>query len=169
MFKGTLICGFFLAMILSLLLSGCGGGDSTTATGNRRFGPLEFALTTTKTTFARGEQVPLTFTVKNTSQRTVTAIGGGCVDLWRVIQGGRDITPPSGCGAAGYMFTFAPGETKTFNDTLDLRDANNNIEPAGVDVITVWFTAGNINGTDMTDAQVEHNLAANPIQITVTP
>jgi hypothetical protein len=127
------------------------------------------ALTTTKATFARGEQVPLTFQVKNDSSQAVTAIGGGCLSLYQIIQGGQDITPGVGCAASGFSVTLAPGETKTYNIVLDQRDNNGNFLPAGQDTIKVWFTATNVNGTRMTDSEAQQNLAANPIQITVTP
>ena len=165
------LCGFcFFVLLISVLLSGCGEGNNTIAANQTgHFGSLEFALTTTKTTFTRGEQVPLIFTVKNTGSQTVNLVGGGCMTLFKVIQRGQDISPGFACGAGGYTFSLAPGETRTFNTTWDQKDPNGDLVPAGQDTITMWLTAGNVNGTQLTDLEAEQDLSSNPIQITVTP
>lgn len=171
MLNRTTLWGFgFFALLISMLLSGCGDGNNTMAANQTgHFGSLEFALTTTKTTFARGEHVPLIFTVKNTGSQTVNLVGGGCMTLFKVVQAGRDISPGFACGAGGYTFSLAPGETRTFNETWDQKDPNGNLVPAGQDTITMWLTAGNVNGTDLTESETEQDLSSNPIRITVTP
>lgn len=151
------------------LLTGCGGGDGATDTGNRRFRLLEFALTTPKTTYAHGEKVPMTFTVKNTGSQTVTVIGGGCVILFRITKGGQSFEPGIGCGAGAYTITFAPGETKIYDLAWDQNDNQGTLVQAGQDTITAWLTAGNIDGTMLSAAEAEQNLSASPIQILVVP
>jgi hypothetical protein len=70
-----------LIVALSALLTGCGGagsgGDNGPITTRRQFGALESTLTVPKRTFARGEYVPMTLTVRNTSNQPLEIVTSG--------------------------------------------------------------------------------------------
>ena len=167
---------FFVFALPILLLTGCGGGSSSTSatpvdtnstTSTRTYNDLQFTLSTTKATF-RGEQVPLTFTVKNIGSQTISATGGGCNVLLRVLQGTQIIGPePASCGAGGYTSTLNSGESKTYTTMWSQKDVNGNQVASGIYTLRVWTTAGNINGSDLTADQTETNLSAS-IQVTVS-
>ncbi len=170
MAHSTKFAGLLLVIMLVALLTGCGGDGSTPALNqNRRFRSLEFALTTPKTTYAHGEQVPMTFTVKNIGSQKVSMVGGDCEVFFKIRQGSLSFDPDIGCGASGYIIDLDPGQTKTYNLEWDQMDGHGSLVQAGQDTITVWLTAGNIDGTLLSKAETEQNLAANPIQIIVTP
>jgi hypothetical protein len=152
-------------IVLSSFLVSCGGGSSSVSENpnTRRFGPFEFELTTTNTTFTRGESVPVTFAVRNVSSKTVNVVVPGCIILHKITLGSQDITPGINCAGDIQSYSFAPNETKTYTD-----DYEHEVQ-AGQNTIKVWYHADNIDGTIMTDAQTEQNLYANPIQVTVAP
>ena len=94
-----------LLSLTLLALGGCGGGDSSTGSGASPYRSLTFTLTTTKASFATGEQVPLPFSVKNLGMRAVSIYGGGCLVWFRITQGSQTIDGVGGCSAAGWTFT----------------------------------------------------------------
>jgi hypothetical protein len=164
-----------LSLMLSVLIAGCGGGNgsasalTTNSSVPRSVRGLTFTLSTTRSTFARGEQVPLTLTITNTGTSPANAIGGGCNAMYKVIQGTHDITASLGCAQGGYMVTIAAGGTKTYTMLWNQRDDNGNVVSSGQDSITAWFTALNIDGTQYTAAEAQQQFTTNPVQITVAP
>ena len=84
-------------------------------------------------------------------------------------QGGQNIGSSFNCGGGGFTLAIAPGETVTYNLVWDQKDDQATLVAAGKATITVWLTAGNIDLTQISVAEMEQTLAANPIQVTVTP
>ena len=164
-----------IAILLSALLSGCGGGNSTIAASNgsapRQSGSLEYALTTTKMTFAKGEQVSLTFTVRNVSMQTVNVELGTC-DWFdtKVVNGSQVLWEKRlthGCGASVNPLSIAPGEIKTFNYSWPQTDQQGNPAPAGQYAIKSWFQPYNSTDPNLSPGNQEANEYAYPIQISV--
>jgi hypothetical protein len=127
-------------------------------------------LTTPKTSYARGEAIPLTFTVKNTGTTavsttyftsatlTIQAMLGNQI-IWYIPQGGFEPKP----------LTYAPGETKTLDTVWMEEDLNNRPAPSGAYIISAWIPAASVDGVMFTKEEVEANLAARPIQVTLQP
>lgn len=165
--KVALKIGLFV--VLALAVAGCGGGSGPAA-GTRGFGPFELALSSPKTIYALGEQVPFSFTVKNVTSKTVTAVGGGCDVLLRIItQDGQDVTHAPACAAAGFTVQLGPGETKEFLPLWDQKLDAGGFAPSGKDTIRAWINLKVIDGQDIPDAEIERDLSSNPLIITVTP
>jgi hypothetical protein len=162
-------------ILLSALVSGCGGGSNTIAASNgsapRRSGSLEYTLTTTKMTFARGEQVPLTFTVRNVSMQTVNVELGAC-DWFdtKVVNGSQVLWQQSFthiCGSTIQPLSIAPNETKTFSYSWPQTDQQGRQVPSGRYSLASWFQAINATDPALSPGNQEANEYAYPIQISV--
>jgi len=133
----------------------------------RQFGSLEFTLSATKAVYARGEQVPLTFTVKNVGTQTITATIGAC-DFFgtKVTQAGNLVWQKSGgCGASTVQVTIMPGETKTYSYAWDQKDLQGNSVGSGRYTIKSWFNG--FNEPTLPAGNQETNEFANPIDIII--
>ena len=166
---------FTVAILGAALLAGCGGGSSTIAANNgsaaRRSGSLEYALTTTKMTFARGEPVPLKFNVKNFGPKTVNVELGPCDWFDTKLTSGSNVvwqkSVGSGCIAIVKPLSIAPGETKTFSYDWPQTDQQSNQVVAGSYTVKAWFQAANATDPTLSIGNQEANEYANSIQITV--
>ena len=158
----------FIAL-LAVTLTGCGGGSGTTAVTARRFGSLEYTLTTTKTTFAHGEQVPLTFTVRNVGSQTINVILGACEPFdTKVTSGSAVVWQDSlthGCGTEVTFIAIAPGETKTYTYTWPQADQQGNQIPAGSYTLTSWYQAYSVTDATLSSGNQEVNEWAYPLHI----
>ena len=165
------VIGRIMPMILLTLLIGCGnGGGTTSATGARRFGSLEFKLTTPKTTYALGEQVSFAFSARNVGAQAVQTNADGCDRAFYVTQGGTRIAGVTGCASQDFASsTIAPGDAKTNNFTWDQKDFQGNQVPPGQYAIVGWLDVVSIDGTLVSTDQARQNLASNPIQVTIGP
>jgi hypothetical protein len=172
-------CLGILIVLLPIFFAGCSGGNDSVAVAvpvnsmPRTVGALEFTVSTTRATFARGEQVPLTFSVRNIGTSTVHAILGACdyFDV-RVSRGNQVIWQLSrthGCGGLILEVAIAPGETKTYTSEWPQTDQDDNPVPAGQYTITTWYQPYDPGSTDLPPGNQEVNESANPIQISVTP
>ncbi|MES2462757.1 MAG: hypothetical protein V4671_19420 [Armatimonadota bacterium] len=117
------------------VLSGCGGGSSTTLSNPNsnppqvtrgQSGPLQFTLSTPKTIYAVGEDVNIEYTLTNTGSEpfdVFQCIGlgdahalQGETHIWTDVRSGG-----AGCGAR----PLAPGETQ--RDSISTWDQRSNI------------------------------------------
>jgi hypothetical protein len=163
------LAGLIGAATVCALAAGCGGGDTTAGSASRQFG-FEFALTTPKAAFSRGEQVPFTFTVKNTTNISIvtTYPTSSIFMMQATLDGQVKWFDPQG-GFEPKPLTYVPGETKTFNVTWPQTDINGVAVPVGVYTVAAWVPAISINGTVISPQYAQANLAAAPIQITLQP
>jgi hypothetical protein len=164
------------ALLILILLAGCGGGETSPANGlvrspSRQFGNLEFSLSAPKTIYARGENVPLTFTVKNIGTQTITADFGSPFPYTMQITQGKQVVreyPPGTTPMVGLRLTFAPGETKTFTKAWDQHYALQSLEASpGPYQVNAWLRADQIDSTSFPQEQAKVQLSANPINITL--
>lgn len=137
----------------------------------RQFGSLEFTLSATKAVYARGEQVPLTFTVKNVGMQTVNVtIATPAFDA-TITQNNQLVwqytTSPLAGGGTGVIRTISidPGVAETLDFTWDQKDQQGNSVMSGRYVVKAWFYPRSIDNTSVSQIQVESDLASNPIQI----
>jgi hypothetical protein len=154
--------------LFTSLLSGCGGGNSNTPANALQRG-FEFNLTTPKTTYKRGEDLQFTFTVKNNTPASITTTRDfglymiqatlGDQVLWYEPQGGIEPKP----------VTYAPGETKTFDDVWRQVDINNNPVPFGTYTISAWLPVTSVNGEVIAPQYALTNLSAHSIEVTLQP
>ena len=175
--KTTIVMLCMLALPLLALLSSCGGDNSPAAPNGpvvstpRQFDNLVFTLSVPKATYAKGEQVPLTFTVKNVGTQTL-AVGLGACDWFdtKVITGSRLLwqkSVGSGCGGHVQPLSIAPGETKTFNYSWLQIDQQGIQVPTGQYSIKSWFQPMSPADPNPSPEKQEANEFANPIQITL--
>lgn len=159
-----------LVLSVLLLLAGCGGGGSSMGS-SRTFGTLEFVLTIPKTTFAPGETVPMTFTVRNSGSRAVITKHIGCEPAFLVYHDGQALKGTPFCGIDEFFeVTFSPGETKTYHLNWDQRSGDQELQsPAGQYSITAWLDAIAVDENQLTFTQARQELASNPVVFTIGP
>jgi len=136
----------------------------------RQFGDLEFTLSAPKTMYARGENVPLTLSVKNVGTQTITAhFGSPVAQVLQVKQGSQVIWEfPQGTAAVGMTLTFAPGETRTFAQDWDQRYSQGGPTAApGPYQVEAWLNSLQIGNTLYTREVAQVQLNANPIGIAI--
>lgn len=169
---------------LLVLGNGCGGGGSSTPTTTgpvtsavKQTGDLQFTMTISKSTYARGEAVPFTFTVTNVGTQPILVTNQ--LDLFRVtiISKGAQVVSgfPTANQTAFYDFKLAPGESKSESDTWDQRDDNKQQVPKGQYLLSSHVPANEINTTFLLDSlPVEQwgafwqaNYASTPLTITI--
>lgn len=155
-----------MGLICMPLLSGCGGG------GSSRFSMLQFGLSSTKAVYARGEAVPLTFTVKNTGTNPVAFVfGSGSTHTFKVEQSGQLVFQPFfGGGAVITQISLAAGETKALSDSLTRWtqvDMQGNQVADGQYTIRAYLVECGVDGATVTAEEAERDLAAEPALITI--
>jgi hypothetical protein len=170
--KKTLVWGM-LALWLAVLLAGCDGSefvDGPVRSVPRQFGGLEFTLSAPKSRYARGENVPLTLSVKNLGTQTLTAhFGRPVAQVLQVKQGSQVIWEfPQGTAGVGMTLQFAPGETKTFTENWDqFRNQPGPTVPSGIYSVEAWLNSLQIGSTLYTQEEAQAQLKANPISVTI--
>jgi hypothetical protein len=169
--KSTACAIFAATMLVSALLSGCGGGNGATVPGNRRYQSLVLALTTPKTTYARGEPLPLTFEVRNVGLQAQTFTIGGC-DFFdtRVTQGSRAVWQRSlsgGCGGSVATVEILPGDTKSYSYTWEQVDQQDVPVPPGHYTVKSWFQGLRAGDANFAPGNQEANEYAEARTITV--
>lgn len=173
---------FFAALLVAaLLLAGCGSGSgSLTApvvdapvTTRSQYGPLQLALTVPKVVYKRGEAVPTTFTITNTSGNTVTSattLSGVTIEVRQESNLIFFLTDAG--GAVIHSETFAPGETKTFKKQWEQTGISGKSVNAGrYEFRAVYITNRVIEVTQEalipTAEDAKNRLSLPPIKITV--
>ena len=117
--------GTISGFMVSGLLAGCGGGDGITG-GNLnsplvtrgQYGALQFTLSTTKSVFSVGEEVPFVFTITNTGSQPALFGDAGPPYTARIARGDTliwDRYYGYGFGAGFMMATLAPGESRRYD------------------------------------------------------
>ena len=164
------IAGLFGAVAVAALAISCGGGGGTAAVSSRRFGSLAFSLTTTKRSYAVGEQVQGTFTVRNVGHQTINLGVSGCDFAYNVLAGGNTVGGVGGCGSQDFFnVSIAPGATEVHNFVWNQKDSENAQVPAGQYAILAWQPVVGIDGTLISPEQARSDLAASPVQVTLGP
>lgn len=162
------------ALTIAALLAGCGGGGGTapaptalTSTG--QFRSLQFTLTT-QSSFARGQQVPFTFSMKNTETQPVVIDIGPAPDF-TITRNGQVVYQDSlkfGTFGGYHVYSLGPGETISDNLTWSGKDLQDQAVPPGQYTLKVWARLGGVEGTTFTsEAMLEDSLTAPPVTITV--
>jgi hypothetical protein len=164
------------ALLILILLVGCGSGgtllvNSQARSLSRQFGNLEFNLSAPKTLYTRGENVPLTFTIKNISTQTVTAGFGSPFPYDIQVTQGKQVLwefPPGTVPVVALRLTFAPGETKTFTQAWDQHYSLQGPDaPPGPYQVHAWLRADQIDSASFLPEEAKVQLRANPINITL--
>lgn len=166
---------FIALLIVSMLMMGCDSSgtfliNNPVSSTPRQFAGLEFTVSASKSRYARGEDVPLTFTVKNVTSQTLTAEAGSPLPIvGRVTRSGAFVWEPEvGTVGAGTTFTLAPGESLTFQRTWNQRYLlSGQAVPPDQYQARFWFTPNRVNGTVYTTDQAQANLATNFVDIVV--
>jgi hypothetical protein len=183
-FRLTGLAGFLVSAGL-FTSAGCGGGSSSgqsdgSVVARGQYKTLRFTLSTTKSTFAQGEQVPFTFTISNA--------GTGPVNYTEEAQKYRALifqnnTPvwDSNYGVASTtasQVTLAPGASRRFEFTWSQKNSkfDNAPEgqvPPGVYSVTTFANMGLYGGNfpedtrQAMDPEADGKLLAGPINITI--
>lgn len=159
--------------IAMMLFSGCGGNSTMQGpiiSQARQFMNLEFRVSATKAAYNRGEEIPLTFTVKNLSAQTINATasnaGGYVIEVRQ--EGERVWYYPTGGGAMITPISIASGETKTYEVPWNQKHILTNAEVAsGQYTIRAWLDVAQVDNAGFTETEAATDLAANPIEITI--
>ena len=168
-----------LAALALFALPGCGGGDSNVvappvlASTARTASNLELTVSLPKSTFARGEDVSFTMTVKNVSTRTLPVQYSDPSALPLIKQGSNIIWALSGGASSVREARLAPGQVLRFSSIW--RQTQNPVPgetlvPAGGYTLQGWFDAISVN--EIVVGGVEQALSTlytNPVSFTVLP
>ena len=130
--------------------------DSITLGTPRRSGDLEFNLTATKSKFALGEIIPLTFIIKNlsASEMAITTSGPGA-GKYEVSLNGRVVNFGPAGAARVFNFTLPAGEQRMVPLECSLNEPS---DVPGDYQILAFMSVG-------TSARTTYN--ANPITVSV--
>ncbi len=158
--------------------AGCGGGDNSVTppiltSPTRQASTLELAVTLPKSTFARGEAIPYTMTVKNVGTQAATLVYSFNIGLYsRVKQGGTLISdapillpvPSSTLEiAAGQAITL----TGNWNQTSTITQAS---VAAGTYTLQGCLAPISLNNVASEDLPSEAKpLYTNPVSFTIHP
>jgi hypothetical protein len=166
-----------LAALSLLALDGCGGGNGTppgpVRSETRSFQSLQFQVEIDKAAYTPGETMQMTFRVTNTGPNTVNLkTRGARLYHFQVIKNietpeGLRFPPGSPLGTPGVDLSFAPGETKTFHETWDLKFVQEKYVPGGSYSVKAYLSARLLNGTqeiaperDLTSATIRMEIKA---------
>ena len=166
---------FIALLVVSTLMMGCDSSGSflinnPVSSTPRQFAGLEFTVSASKSRYARGEDVPLNFTVKNVTAQSITVHAGSPIPiLSRVTRNSVFVwEPDGGTVAVGKTFVFAPGEVQIFSRTWDQRYllTKQAVTP-GIYQARFWFTPLDVDGTYYNSDKVQENFFSNYIDIVV--
>ncbi len=140
------IAGFSL---LACILSGCGSSSSDGGSGGRgelvtsthQYQSLQFSLTTLNIVRS-GEEVPISFTVKNTGSLRFEMFTGLPEATIQVCQGESEIWNPyygRAFPALAYQFILPPGEAKSYPFSWSQRDNSGNQVATGSYTVKATF------------------------------
>ncbi len=187
-----LTCAWLL--YVSQLLTGCGGGGTSTPASNspltsvpRTAGSLQLTLNTTKSIFARGETIPLTFSVKNTDVQKVTVSLKSQYFVVDVTQKSQSILSfPSTNSDTFIEYTVEAGASTIKSVSWDQTVSSSQLVatgqsptsrqvPVGQYVITAYLPIVSQNSTNLVmnvppanwQSFWQTNYASNPITITI--
>ena len=164
-----------LAALALFALTGCGGGDGNvvapvlTSTA-RSASNLELTVSLPKSTYARGEAVPFTMTVKNVSTQTV-GVDYNSPSAYPLIKQGASLVWSSVSGVSSPRTTqLTPGQTLTFTGTWAQVNSSEAQVSAGNYTFQGWFDVAAVNGVVV--GGVEQALSTfytNPVSFTILP
>lgn len=150
------------------LLTGCGGGSSSTPATPVNTGPvtsmprtangLQYTLSSDKSVYKVGETVNLTFTLANVSSQPIGETVGRPGVIVTVTQGGHAIwqtpqPPLYGGGTYGHGYNLLPGTSQTYTATWPQT--------------TGTLAAGQYTLTATLTDEASDHLPTDPIQITL--
>ena len=165
-----------LAILALFALTGCGGGNSNvvapvlTSTA-RSANNLELTVSLPKATFARGEGVPFTMTVKNISTQTLPIEYGDPSALPLIKQGNNFIWGAPDDVPSVKVAQLAPGQRLTFTGTWEKTQTRNQLPaPSGTYSLQGWFNIFRVNGVFLSDNSVAlYTFYTNPVSFTILP
>ena len=173
--RTTLRATLGLATFALFALAGCGGGDGSVTppaltSVTRSASNLELIVSLPKSTFARGEGVPFTMTVKNVSTQTLQ-VDYNSPSADPLIKQGTGIVWNSMSGVPSPRDTqLTPGQVLTFTGTWNQVDSSNAQVPAGNYTFQGWFDARAVNGVSFSGNDVAiTTFYTNPVSLTVLP
>ena len=175
---------YFLAGLLAAgsILTGCGGGSrpdnppapvaEVPATTRSQYGPLEFTQTTPKTVYNKGEEIVMTFTVKNVSPDAVLIIpnvAGQGGTYKRISQNNQTIYSPfQGAGGGGvFTKTVAPGEVVTYTEGWLQNNDRGKQVPSGTYSFYVRLAAVGVGQTFVGETGADQLLGPPPIDVVI--
>ena len=163
--------------------TGCGSGSSPTsnngpvASAVKQTGDLQFTLTTPKTTYARGEAIPFTFTVTNVGAQTASVVNQYYqFRVTTVFQGSQLIySSPVSAATAFFGFSLPTGASRSESASWDQKDSSGQQVAAGQYALSSYAPVNSVNGTiflatlphDQWFAFWQANFASNPVTITI--
>ncbi len=168
-------------LLSSPLLTGCGGGSSSTSTPNatattngpvtsttRTYNNLQFTLSADKAVYAAHDKPTFTLAVKNIgTQAVIFDYSDAATYRIEISQGSQIISSyPQVVAQVASSEQFAAGGVKTFTASWDhLVESTGQNAPAGQYTITAYLPVLGSNGTLISASDAQTNLSANPITI----
>lgn len=161
------------------LLHGCGGSGSGSPSdpnvpliARGQYGAIQFTLTTTKSVFARGEEIPFVFAISNTGTEPFVYGTGSPRYGTLIFQGNTPIWDSHfGLGLiADSIVTLAPEETKRYEFTWSQKNSKFTDAPeaqVSPGVYQVTTLANMIPGGSGVDPETSSQLSAGPLSITI--
>jgi hypothetical protein len=90
--------------------------------------------------------------------------------MLRITEGSNVVGPePFNCSQDGFRNTIPPGQSLTFPEAWSQRGLNGIQVPAGQYTIQVWYNVGVIGDISLAPDQIPTKMAANPVQVIVSP
>ena len=172
--------GLVFATLVATLFTGCGGGDNTVTPNDptvrsvpRTYAGLEFTLSLPKSTYAVGEDVIFTTTVKNTTNTTITVLlansiakDGARASIYDknnvFVNYAPGITVPG-----GILATYTPGSSTSYTSVWHQDDYSRSQQVAtGIYNAYTRLDFSQLNGQSATDADRD-GLGSNAITLTI--
>ena len=172
--KCFLLC--MLLAVLGLLPLGCGNGDGfvdgPVVSVTRRFEDIEFTLSLPKSRYVLGEEIPMSFTVKNVGIKTIDIVQSGPPYQFQALLGSQIVWLSSRASIGGFTTTsIAPNTSKVFNTIWSQRTPTDIIGnpsvSAGNYTLSVWLTLLSLEGREFSPEQEKNDLSATPIEISI--
>lgn len=165
-----------MALCCYIVLAGCGGSHdngggspelSPTVAATGRYQTLLFTLSS-PTALVRGQDVPCTFSVKNTGNQPIQA-GVSAVGNDASVSDGNSVvwqlTKTEIIAGGSIATSLAPGETRTYNFNWNQTDSQNAPLPSGQYTIKAWWLASVVDGIVIDNP--ERQLSTSAIQVTI--
>ncbi len=162
-----------LTALALFAVAGCGGGDNSVTppiltSPTRQASTLELAVTLPKSTFARGEAIPYTMTVKNVSAQTLPVDYNVPAVFPIVKQNGTTIFTAVSGVSSPRTGSLSLGQVLTLTGTWDQTDLNGAQVTAGTYTFQSWLDASSVTGVVVGGAQTALNtLYTNPVSFIV--